>query len=112
MEATSSRPRPRRASALSAFQAAGDECAKHLDAVNDVPLTPQKEENLATAVERDRQVARCLRTRGIDWPDPIPGLGGFSDEEIERSVPDHESPRVERALEQCEKEIGPPISSG
>jgi hypothetical protein len=98
--------------AREAYEAAGAICVKHLDAIADVPLTPEEQRELAAAIERDRRITQCLRDRGLPWPDPIPEQGAWYDDEVEAAGIDWEAPHVRQAVQACEARFPDPAEQG
>jgi hypothetical protein len=100
---------PEDPAARAEYERAGAICVKHLDAIADVEMTPSERRELAEAIDRDREFARCMRDKGYPWPDPIPSDGGFRVDEIEAAGIDPDSPRVESDERDCMRVAGQPV---
>jgi hypothetical protein len=98
-------PGSRKAPPKATMDAAQKACQKIMERVKPPTMSPQQQ---AEARERALKMARCMRERGFDFPDPQFGKGG----EIRRRIGgpnsgiDPEDPRFQQAMEACQKSSG------
>jgi hypothetical protein len=100
---------PENPAARAAYDRAGAICVKHFDAIRGVEMTPAERRELAKAIDRDREFARCMRAKGYGWPDPIPAEGGFRDDDLAAAGIDADDPQVVRDERDCMRRVGQPV---
>jgi hypothetical protein len=80
--------------------AALQQCRRHLpDGGNPQPLSPE-------ALEQERILAKCMRTAGVDYPDPDPHSGGGNAARAIPSGVNINDPTVLAKLRECQREAG------
>ena len=79
-------------------RAAEAKCGKHLEQGGGAAADPAQQAKFQDAFVK---YARCMRTAGIDVPDPKPGAGGVVFRAGDPNSPDPESPKYKAADKQC-----------
>jgi hypothetical protein len=89
------------------MDAAQEACQKIMERVKPPTMSPEQQ---AKARDRALKLARCMRERGFDFPDPQFGKGGAIRQRIggPGSDIDPESPGFQQAMQACSKAAGFP----
>ncbi len=84
-----------------AMQEAEKKCKKEREALQGSFGEPSKEFQ-----EKALQMARCVRSKGFDMPDPTPSKGGGT--AVEFDPEKLEDPEFQKAMETCRKQVNMP----
>lgn len=92
------------------FRKAEEACRQHLADLKPPEMSPEKAKEFR---ERALAFSKCMRSNGVDMPDPEFGEGGGTSIKLGRETGiDPSSPRFQRAEKACRDKLGGPRGPG